>query len=99
MHTQHALRGFGLASVEGPGPGTSHTSMLLLSFLLNSMTNLIVIYENVTSIELLRQVTPTLLTQLRQLYDASSTYLIVTTAGGDENVRIMVILSKLVIVV
>ena len=91
--------GFGLTSVEGPGPGTSHTSMLILSFLLNSMTNPIAIYENVTSIESLRQVTPTLLTQLRQSCDASGIYLIVTTAGGDENIRIMVIVSKLVIVV
>ena len=73
--------------------------MLVLSFLLNSMADPIVIYENVTSIELLRQVTPTLLTQLRQSCDASGIYLIVTTAGGDENIRIMVIVSKLVIVV
>ncbi|GAB6945027.1 hypothetical protein [Vulcanisaeta sp. JCM 14467] len=85
---------------EGFGLGAPNASTILVSFLLNSMVNPIVIYENVTSLELLRQITPALLMQIKQNCAASGTYLLITTASSNAgDVTVMVIVSKLVIVI
>ncbi len=81
----------------------SPNASITIPFSLNSMVNPpIVIYENVTSLRLLRQVVPIILMQIRHVSQCAmlGTDLLVTTANNeDESVTIMVIVSKLVIVV